>query len=113
VAQHNPDQRQAVVNIICAYLRMPCTPPARLNGPEEPAGPPGATPSGRDCEQELQVRLTAQRILTGHLRRPGGIEREQAGRGHGASGATATPGVQGCLEGRIHPKPAPRGGSKP
>ncbi|MGI5499683.1 pentapeptide repeat-containing protein [Lentzea sp. CA-135723] len=52
-----PDQRATIVNVICAYLRMPHTPP-------DP---------GQDAEvferrqQEVQVRLTAQRILNRHL----------------------------------------------
>ena len=59
VAQHNPDQRQTVVNVICAYLRMPYTPPG-----EEAAAEPA---SGRDPRQEREVRLTAQKVVTSHL----------------------------------------------
>ncbi|AGL18397.1 pentapeptide repeat-containing protein [Actinoplanes sp. N902-109] len=47
VAQNTPDQRQTVVNVLCAYLRMP--------------------PGARDPDPESQVRRTAQRILTTHL----------------------------------------------
>lgn len=51
LAQDNPGQRQTIVDVICAYLRMAAT-----EGDEEiPA-------------QELQVRMTAQRILARHLR---------------------------------------------
>ncbi|WP_434449989.1 pentapeptide repeat-containing protein [Lentzea sp. E54] len=52
-----PDQRATIVNVICAYLRMPHTAPA----------------VGQDQEvyerrlQEQQVRLTAQRILHRHI----------------------------------------------
>ena len=76
VAQNNPDQRQTVVDVICAYLRMPYTPPAKPNpgrqADNEMAGTPSGTTttgtaSARDPRQELQVRLTAQRILTKHL----------------------------------------------
>ncbi|MEV4057478.1 pentapeptide repeat-containing protein [Amycolatopsis sp. NPDC049688] len=49
-----PEHRQTIVNVLCAYLRMPF---------EDP---------GKDLE-ELQVRKTAQRILLLHLR-PGSAE---------------------------------------
>jgi hypothetical protein len=81
LAQTNPQHRQTIVNIICGYLRMPFTPP-----PEQPAHPSrglglrqrrpahhrtvfAAEPSASltDRKQELQVRLTAQRILAEHL----------------------------------------------
>lgn len=65
LAQAEETQRQTIVNVICAYLRMPFVPP----------------PSSRDTDsisadiadqrrQELQVRLTAQGILGDHLRVP-------------------------------------------
>ncbi|MCK2243953.1 MULTISPECIES: pentapeptide repeat-containing protein [unclassified Crossiella] len=47
LGEGNPDHRQTVVNLFCAYLRMPYE-------------------SG---EEERQVRLTAQRILAWHLLR--------------------------------------------
>ncbi|WP_149265104.1 pentapeptide repeat-containing protein [Actinomadura sp. K4S16] len=83
LANDNERHRQTIVNIICAYLRMPYTPPdssdreraarelrryyaARYQAacagrpiPEAPYGP--------DAGEEQQVRLTAQRILTDHL----------------------------------------------
>jgi hypothetical protein len=93
VAQDNPDQRQTVINVICAYLRSPYTPP-----PERPAAcraglppaarrgsaarraaagvaaarrthltPPAPTAGPEQLRQEREVRLTAQRILTTHL----------------------------------------------
>ncbi len=46
LANNNESQRQTIVNVICAYLRMPY----------EPA-----------TDDEKQVRLTAQRILGAHL----------------------------------------------
>ena len=78
LAQDNPAHRQTIVNVICAYLRMPFSPTAPTSKPE-----PEATedPGERDTEtetrtdgigdtwqQERQVRLTAQRILAEHLR---------------------------------------------
>jgi uncharacterized protein YjbI with pentapeptide repeats len=78
LAQDNPAQRQTIVNVICAYLRMPFspTPPASKSEPEatEDAGEPAAEAETRTDElsdtwqQERQVRLTAQRILVEHLR---------------------------------------------
>jgi hypothetical protein len=82
VGQDNPEQRQTVVDVLCAYLRMPFTPVAADRGPsvDDPAtrraGPDSPPPhdgdgvsAGRDPRQELQVRLTAERILTKHLHR--------------------------------------------
>jgi uncharacterized membrane protein YidH (DUF202 family) len=91
LAQANPTQRQTVINVLCAYLRMPFEPPgdpaprkegARSNAaPDDPAAaeapggestvptaPDQATGDWERRTQELQVRLTAQRILTNHLR---------------------------------------------
>ena len=46
VAQNNPTQRQTIVNVFCAYLRMPYTPPATTTpaktGPVTELAPPGA-----------------------------------------------------------------------
>ncbi|MGI5292987.1 pentapeptide repeat-containing protein [Nonomuraea polychroma] len=77
LAQDNPHLRQTVVDVFSAYLRMPYTPPedvdrgeklraaqrAARNRKAEHSGPPA-----RDSWEERQVRLTAQRILTDHLR---------------------------------------------
>ena len=79
LAQDNPEHRQTIINVICAYLRMPFSPTAPAGKPE-----PGAAndrEGERDTEseartdgiddawqQERQVRLTAQRILGDHLR---------------------------------------------
>ena len=69
LGQNHPDHRQVVVDVICAYLRMPYTPPD-----DDPA-PPGAEPAGgADPREEHQVRLTAQRILAAHLRTPTPLE---------------------------------------
>ncbi|AXB43449.1 pentapeptide repeat-containing protein [Amycolatopsis albispora] len=50
LAQDNPGQRQTIVNVLCAYLRMPF--------------------DTREA-QEREVRTTAQRILAKHLERNG------------------------------------------
>jgi uncharacterized protein YjbI with pentapeptide repeats len=76
LAQNNPDQRQTVVNVLCAYLRMPYTVIDRHERIEgEPEGADAAigdvdaaATRKREREQEMQVRLAAQRILAKHLR---------------------------------------------
>jgi hypothetical protein len=86
LAQDNLELRPLVVDVLCAYLRMPYTPPM----PDEPTTEPVAatveaadtkvetasTKSDRenrerDAAQELQVRKTAQRLLADHLRPAG------------------------------------------
>lgn len=56
LAQDNPRQRQTIVNVLCAYLRMP------YKLPEE-----GSADYEKQV-QEREVRLTAQNILRDHLR---------------------------------------------
>jgi uncharacterized protein YjbI with pentapeptide repeats len=91
LAQNTPEQRQTIVDVICAYLRMPYTPrtqsstgvlgrsyrspgPARRRGSRTLTDrPPHATPTSQRAqqertEQEQQVRLTAQNILMRNLR---------------------------------------------
>ncbi|MEV0136849.1 pentapeptide repeat-containing protein [Dactylosporangium sp. NPDC050688] len=77
LGQDEPKLRQTVVDVWCSYLRMPYTPPAEVlqrnderspTRPAEGAEPPdGALESER--RQELQVRLTAQRLLAAHMSR--------------------------------------------
>ncbi|MEU0567931.1 pentapeptide repeat-containing protein [Nonomuraea sp. NPDC005983] len=93
LAQDNPGHRQTIVNVICAYLRMPYTPPpapdpagtarrpyvaprrrhqalrTAVRGSGAPqVGKSDAPSPGQDAEGERQVRFTAQRILANHLR---------------------------------------------
>jgi uncharacterized protein YjbI with pentapeptide repeats len=78
LAQDNPAHRQTIVNVICAYLRMPFSPAAPIgesnleatDGPEAPAvdAATNAVAVGTGWQQERQVRFTAQRILAEHLR---------------------------------------------
>ncbi|MFI7680941.1 pentapeptide repeat-containing protein [Actinophytocola sp. NPDC049390] len=49
------DQRPTIANVICAYLRMPYTPPAEDDSTDDEMY--------QERIQERQVRLTAQRIL--------------------------------------------------
>ena len=81
LAQDNPQYRQTVVDVVCAYLRMPYIPPAR-NDPDATHMEQAITPAedgirpahpmpGQDpAQEELQVRKTGQRLLADHLRRP-------------------------------------------
>ena len=66
LAQSNDDQRQMIVSVICAYLRVPHDLPT--------SGEPAENASSIDevslmRMQEREVRQTAQRILENHLRR--------------------------------------------
>ncbi|MET9626402.1 pentapeptide repeat-containing protein [Lentzea sp. NPDC006480] len=55
LGQQHSDMQQTIVDVLCAYLRMPYTPP------EDPS-------VQVEAQQEREVRLTAQRILATHLR---------------------------------------------
>jgi hypothetical protein len=83
LAQDNPEHRQTVIDVVCAYLRMPYALPAPSDPdagqvkqavPPAEDGVPAAHPMpGQDpAHEELQVRQTAQRILATHLRFPPG-----------------------------------------
>lgn len=52
LAQSHPQHRQTIVDLLCAYLRMPVQPADR-------------TP---EAQQEREVRESAQQVLTRHLR---------------------------------------------
>ena len=82
VAQNNVRQRQTIIDVLCAYLRMPYTPPPdsadQVNGAALVTDLPlrqavTASAGDRDPHQELQVRLTAQRIISTHLTMPAGV----------------------------------------
>jgi uncharacterized protein YjbI with pentapeptide repeats len=65
LAQDNPRHRQTIVNVLCAYLRMPFMNAARAL----PA--PAIAPAGDDditTFEEREIRVTIQRILCTHLR---------------------------------------------
>jgi hypothetical protein len=81
LAQDNPQYRQTVVDVVCAYLRMPYIPPTRNNPdashveqamtPAEDGIPPAHPVLGQSpAQEELQVRKTGQRLLADHLRCP-------------------------------------------
>jgi uncharacterized protein YjbI with pentapeptide repeats len=78
LAQLTPDQRQTIVNVICAYLRMPYTPPSKDRHDKirtaqrttrfAALADSSAAAGDKDAHEERQVRLTAQRIISDHLR---------------------------------------------
>lgn len=51
LAQITPDQRQTIVDVICAYLRMPYTPPDEQSWPRmpPPTHPPATRNGARSC----------------------------------------------------------------
>ena len=59
VAQDNDGQRQTIVNLLCAYLRMPFDLPG-----DDTDGQPSLP---LDSRQELEVRVAVQRVLVKHL----------------------------------------------
>ncbi|MGY6658540.1 pentapeptide repeat-containing protein [Amycolatopsis sp. TRM77291] len=71
LAHDNARHRQTVVNVLCAYLRMPYTPSSVSTSS-------GAGDTRRDQEQEREVRLTAQTILANHLD-PDGLDDDPTG----------------------------------
>jgi hypothetical protein len=76
LAQDTPEHRQPIVEVICAYLRMPYTVPAERDASAESEAPQDQAESatdkkpdtGYDPHEERQVRLAAQSILARHLR---------------------------------------------
>ncbi|UUV33201.1 pentapeptide repeat-containing protein [Amycolatopsis roodepoortensis] len=64
LAQDNPSQRQTIVNVISAYLRMPYELPGK---PPDPSAEKEIHDEYRSEIQEREVRTTAQRILADHL----------------------------------------------
>jgi len=86
LAQDNPNHRQTVVNVLCGYLRMPyelvpiasvaktttVLPPWIASGIDSAPAEADSIgdPKPSDSAEELEVRLTAQGIITSHLRLP-------------------------------------------
>ncbi len=60
LAHGNPDHRQTIVSVVGAYLRMPFDLPESLDDEQKE--------QMRSATEELEVRKTAQRILSTHLR---------------------------------------------
>jgi hypothetical protein len=66
LAHSTVEHRQTMVDVICAYLRMPYTPPDEQPPAEE--APAETHTRYENRRQEQQVRLTAQNILSRNLR---------------------------------------------
>lgn len=67
LAQAETRQRQTIVDVICAYLRMPYADKENIHEDNDYAGSDAT--SGDDSDAgEKQVRVAAQRILTNHAR---------------------------------------------
>jgi Pentapeptide repeats (9 copies) len=60
LAHSNVEHRQTMVDVVCAYLRMPYTPPPNTSISLGSSGQ-------KQVQQERQVRLTAQDILSRNL----------------------------------------------
>ncbi|MFA1546773.1 pentapeptide repeat-containing protein [Actinomadura chokoriensis] len=73
LAQDHPYYRQTVTDVVCSYLRMPFKSPFTDHGGQADRSrqPDDHTPHDPETSdaplQELQVRLTAQRLLKRHL----------------------------------------------
>ncbi|MFY1680883.1 pentapeptide repeat-containing protein [Micromonospora sp. WMMD730] len=69
VGQNDQGRQQTVVNVLCAYLRMPYDDAPTHEGDQSGSDSPEDLSRRQLALGELQVRLTAQRILARHLRR--------------------------------------------
>ncbi|MFG1838181.1 pentapeptide repeat-containing protein [Micromonospora sp. NPDC049175] len=65
LAQDNSGHRQTVIDLMCAYLRMPFTSPQLVRVSPEPTDDESAKHAA--AREELEVRSTVQRILHRHL----------------------------------------------
>jgi uncharacterized protein YjbI with pentapeptide repeats len=63
LGQNTPNQRETILNVICAYLRMPYIPPGDR---PEPNAPSTEHNQFNQRTQQRQVRATAHRILHRH-----------------------------------------------
>lgn len=71
LAQATPDHRQTIVDVVCAYLRMPFSLPSAIDlGSATAYILQGALATDEE-RQEIQVRLTAQDFLRRHLSNAG------------------------------------------
>ncbi|WP_160311106.1 pentapeptide repeat-containing protein [Streptacidiphilus anmyonensis] len=66
LGQQNETHRQVIVEVICAYLRMPYTPPKSFLDPDSPDQENSLE---SEASQEREVRRAAQDILAKHLRK--------------------------------------------
>ncbi|MEU4767430.1 pentapeptide repeat-containing protein [Actinosynnema sp. NPDC023794] len=91
LAQSSPEHRQAIVNVVCAYLRMPAPLATGTNGHQSPrqrrvvAGRPrmgtAASMRNQNIGEEWHVRQAFQQVLKSHLQNPREKKSEQSGGG--------------------------------
>jgi len=72
LGQGNPEHRQTIVSVLCAYLRMPYTPSLSEHPPAWAASEAETNHPNEenDEREEREVRIAAQQILARHLRYP-------------------------------------------
>ncbi|WP_155829788.1 pentapeptide repeat-containing protein [Glycomyces tenuis] len=77
LGRNHPEQRQVISEVWCAYLRRRYTPPVDIlsearEGDEGEEAEPTEEQLQKDAEaaDEYEVRMTAQRLLAGHLKDP-------------------------------------------
>ncbi|WP_406631242.1 pentapeptide repeat-containing protein [Amycolatopsis sp. WGS_07] len=63
LAQDQPSQRRPVVNLFCAYLRMPPS----ADGDTGVSADPAETPLANEGRQEVEVRFAVQGLLRRHV----------------------------------------------
>ncbi|RRS00427.1 pentapeptide repeat-containing protein [Glycomyces terrestris] len=84
LGRDHPGQREKIAEVWCAYLRRRYSPPTDiLTWSDPPAAdesdlPEPQTPADIEAAEELEVRLTAQRLLTEHLKDPRPIDMRNA-----------------------------------
>ena len=112
LAQDNPEYRQTVVDVLCAYLRMPYTFLGQIELDAEQVEELASLANGRDLaphpaperdptREELQVRRTAQHLLADHLRCPPQTSGQEAQLLPPAPQQTFWPGISLDLTGAI------------
>jgi hypothetical protein len=109
LAQDTPALRQTIVDVICAYLRMPYTPPRdeerieRIRAAQRFARAKNTSrldsTNGRDPHEERQVREAAQDILIAHLRYHTPAPHRWWRRGHHDSNTRFWPDIDLHLDG--------------
>jgi hypothetical protein len=72
VARSRTDYTQTVLDVLCSYLHRPFTHPQE--GDDKSRAKPDAELDKPELERELQVRLTAQRLIGGLLPKAGDAE---------------------------------------
>lgn len=98
-----PKMRQTIMDVWCAYLRMPYAPPAEVL-PDDGLSLPhpvaqnhvASDPEQASRRQELQVRLTAQRLIRTHLHAPSDMKTEPAAYWRGPDGERMNLDVSGA-----------------